>query len=156
MLYRIHLAWSVFKLEISVVMGTDCTYSCNSIYHTITTTETGQLVPFPTRTPFLPNSYPIFTNSYLCTISTRSLCIMTNSYLSYVLRPTRTLFILHVNVSYLFYIVWPTFFSSPDPKGHVSYCHHLASVVRSKTFQSSKEPLKQMGPNVAGMFICMV
>jgi hypothetical protein len=22
-----------------------------------------------------------------------------------------------------------TFFSSPDPKGHVSYCHHLASVV---------------------------
>ena len=21
------------------------------------------------------------------------------------------------------------FFSSPDPKGHVSYCHHLASVV---------------------------
>jgi len=21
-------------------------------------------------------------------------------------------------------------FSSPDPKGHVSYCHHLASVVR--------------------------
>ena len=23
-----------------------------------------------------------------------------------------------------------TFFSSPDPKGHVRYCHHLASVVR--------------------------
>ena len=22
------------------------------------------------------------------------------------------------------------FFSSPDPKGHVRYCHHLASVVR--------------------------
>ena len=23
----------------------------------------------------------------------------------------------------------PSLFSSPDPKGHVSYCHHLASVV---------------------------
>jgi hypothetical protein len=30
-------------------------------------------------------------------------------------------------------------FSSPDPKGHVSYCHHLASVVvvRRKLFQKS-------------------
>ena len=25
-------------------------------------------------------------------------------------------------------------FSSPDPKGHVRYCHHLASVVRPLTF----------------------
>ena len=35
------------------------------------------------------------------------------------------------------------FFSSPDPKGHVSYCHHLASVVvvRRKLFQKSS-PLK--------------
>ena len=24
----------------------------------------------------------------------------------------------------------PSLFSSPDPKGHVRYCHHLASVVR--------------------------
>ena len=34
-------------------------------------------------------------------------------------------------------------FSSPDPKGHVSYCHHLASVVvvRRKLFQKSS-PLK--------------
>ena len=23
---------------------------------------------------------------------------------------------------------WPILFSSPDPKGHVRYCHHLASV----------------------------
>ena len=30
-------------------------------------------------------------------------------------------------------------FSSPDPKGHVSHCHHLASVVvvRRKLFQKS-------------------
>ena len=40
-------------------------------------------------------------------------------------------------------------FSSPDPKGQVSYCHHLASVVRRKHFQKSS-PLKvldQWKPN---------
>jgi hypothetical protein len=44
------------------------------------------------------------------------------------------------------------FFSSPNPKGHVSYCHHLASVVvvRRKLFQKSS-PLKvqdQWKPNL--------
>jgi hypothetical protein len=42
------------------------------------------------------------------------------------------------------------FFSSPDPKGHVSYSHHLASVVRRKLFQKSS-PLKvldQWKPNL--------
>ena len=42
------------------------------------------------------------------------------------------------------------FISSPDPKGHVSYCHHLASVVRHKRFQKSS-PLKvldQWKPNL--------
>ena len=43
-------------------------------------------------------------------------------------------------------------FSSPGPKGHVSYCHHLASVVvvRRKLFQKSS-PLKlldQLKPNL--------
>ena len=43
-------------------------------------------------------------------------------------------------------------FSSPDPKGDVSYCHHLASVVvvRHKLFQKSS-PLKvldQWKPNL--------
>ena len=41
-------------------------------------------------------------------------------------------------------------FSSPDPKGHMSYCHHLASVVRRKLFQKSS-PLKvqdQWKPNL--------
>jgi hypothetical protein len=49
-------------------------------------------------------------------------------------------------------------FSSPDPKGHVSYCHHLVSVVvvrrpsvvRRKLFQKSS-PLKvldQWKPNL--------
>jgi hypothetical protein len=40
--------------------------------------------------------------------------------------------------------------SSPDPKGQVSYCHHLASVVRRKLFQKSS-PLKvldQWKPNL--------
>ena len=48
--------------------------------------------------------------------------------------------------------VYLFFFSSPDPKGHVSYCHHLASVVvvRRKLFQKSS-PLKvldQWKPNL--------
>ena len=41
-------------------------------------------------------------------------------------------------------------FSSPDPKGQVSYSHHLASVVRRKLFQKSS-PLKvidQWKPNL--------
>ena len=41
-------------------------------------------------------------------------------------------------------------FSSPDPKDHVSYCHHLASVVRRKLFKKSS-PLKvlnQWKPNL--------
>ena len=44
----------------------------------------------------------------------------------------------------------PELFSSPDPKGHMSYCHHLASVVRRKLFQKSS-PLKvldQWKPNM--------
>jgi hypothetical protein len=42
------------------------------------------------------------------------------------------------------------FISSPDPKGQVSYCHHLASIVRRKLFQKSS-PLKvldQWKPNL--------
>ena len=30
--------------------------------------------------------------------------------------------------------LFSSFFSSPGPKGHVRYCHHLASVVRLLTF----------------------
>ena len=44
----------------------------------------------------------------------------------------------------------PYIISSPDPKGHVSYCYHLASVVRRKLFQKSS-PLKvldQWKPNL--------
>ena len=41
-------------------------------------------------------------------------------------------------------------FSSPDPKGHVRYCHHLASVVRPLTFSYFNLLLwNQMEPNLA-------
>jgi hypothetical protein len=39
-LYRVHLAWAEFELTTLVVIGTDCTCSCKSNYHTITTTTT--------------------------------------------------------------------------------------------------------------------
>jgi hypothetical protein len=43
-------------------------------------------------------------------------------------------------------------FSSPDPKGHVSYCHQLASVVvvRRKLFQKSS-PLKVLMETKLGL-----
>ena len=37
MLYRVHLAWAGFELTMLVVIGTDCTGSCKSKYHTIMT-----------------------------------------------------------------------------------------------------------------------
>ena len=47
------------------------------------------------------------------------------------------------------------FISSPGPKVHVNYCHHLASVVcKLFTFQaSSPKPLGRLEPNLAGMFL---
>ena len=56
----------------------------------------------------------------------------------------------------------PPLFSSPGPKVHVNYCHHLASVVcrlssvvcKLFTFQaSSPKPLGRLEPNLAGMFL---
>jgi hypothetical protein len=55
-----------------------------------------------------------------------------------------------ISIWFKFMIMW-LFFSSPGPKGQVSYCHHLASVVvRRKLFQRSS-PLKlldQLEPNL--------
>ena len=42
MLYRVHLAMEGFEFTI-VVIGTDCTCSCKSKYHTITTTTAPKL-----------------------------------------------------------------------------------------------------------------
>jgi hypothetical protein len=38
-LYWAHLAWAGVELTTLVVIGTDCTGSCKSNYHTITTTK---------------------------------------------------------------------------------------------------------------------
>jgi hypothetical protein len=40
-----------------------------------------------------------------------------------------------------------SFFSSPDPKGHVRYCHHLASVVCPLTFHILIYSSETNGPN---------
>jgi hypothetical protein len=48
----------------------------------------------------------------------------------------------------------PPFFSSSNPKGHVSFCHHFASVVRPSTITKTYSPLKPLGhlrPNFGGM-----
>jgi hypothetical protein len=36
------------------------------------------------------------------------------------------------------YLIAVLLFSSPDPKGHVRYCHHLASVVRHPSVGSKE------------------
>jgi hypothetical protein len=38
MLYRVHTAWAGFELTTLVLIGTDCTCSCKSNYHTMMTT----------------------------------------------------------------------------------------------------------------------
>jgi len=37
-LYRVHIVWAGFELTTSVVIGTDCIYSCKSYYNTTTAT----------------------------------------------------------------------------------------------------------------------
>ena len=44
------------------------------------------------------------------------------------------------------YTFFPVF-SSPDPKGHVRYCHYLASVVRPLTFHILIYSSETTGPN---------
>ena len=40
MFYRVHVAWAGFELTTLVVIGTDCTCSCKSNFHTMTATVT--------------------------------------------------------------------------------------------------------------------
>ena len=44
-------------------------------------------------------------------------------------------------------VTYALLFSSPDPKGHVRYCHHLASVVRPLTFHILIYSSETTGPN---------
>jgi hypothetical protein len=41
-----------------------------------------------------------------------------------------SLFNCYIKLAFRFRSFHIAFFSSPDPKGHVRYCHHLASIVR--------------------------
>jgi hypothetical protein len=59
-------------------------------------------------------------------LPTRTLFLPTHTFVPYqlvlyVLWPTRTLIILHVNVSYLFYIVWPISVITKLPNSEQSY-----------------------------------
>ena len=45
------------------------------------------------------------------------------------------------------------FFSSPDPKGHVSYCHHLSSVCKLFKKSSPLKPLGQFKPSLAWIIL---
>ena len=61
----------------------------------------------------------------------------------------------YLNKAYFKLFLELTFFSSPGPKVHVNYCHHLSSVVcKLFTFQaSSPKPLSRLEPNLVGMFL---
>ena len=48
---------------------------------------------------------------------------------------------------FLFIVMIVSHFSSPDPKGQVRYCHHLASVVRPLTFHILIYSSETTGPN---------
>jgi len=62
MLYRVHFAWTGFELTTLVVIGTDCTGSCKSNYHTITT----KTPPLKTRLIIKFNKYISGEGIYTC------------------------------------------------------------------------------------------
>ena len=47
MLHRVHITLVVFELTALVVIGTDCTCSCKSNYHTLTTTTALKVICLP-------------------------------------------------------------------------------------------------------------
>ena len=50
---------------------------------------------------------------------------------------------------YIFVLI----FNSPDPKGHVRYCHHLASVCKLFQKSSPLKPLGQFKPTLAWIIL---
>ena len=68
MLYWVHLVWTGFEFTTLVVIGTDCTGSYNSNYHTITTTT----VPFhkgKNSRDIEPLTLTLFDKRIVCLIS---------------------------------------------------------------------------------------
>ena len=53
----------------------------------------------------------------------------------------------HVEITSPLKVQFQMIFSSPDPKGHVRYCHHLASVVSPLTFHILIYSSETTGPN---------
>jgi hypothetical protein len=49
LLYRVHFAWAGYKLTALAVIGTDCTGSCKSNYHTIMTMTAPKLLRIEIR-----------------------------------------------------------------------------------------------------------
>jgi hypothetical protein len=105
------------------------------------------------RLAFLPVS-KVHTNKYIsCLLTMYVYCLhkfpeFVFSKLNFCMKNLKFTYILYM------YLSCPicSIFSSPDPKGQVSYCHHLASVVvvRRTLFQKSP-PLKvldQWKPNL--------
>jgi len=65
MLYWIHLAMSGIQITTLVVIGTDCTGSCKSNYHTIMTMTARQLVIYYCLTVYvMKNNYILYTLKY--------------------------------------------------------------------------------------------
>jgi hypothetical protein len=59
MLYRVHLAYAGFELTTLVVICTDCTGSCKSNYHTITTTTAPEITMTSLSEHINPYTKPI-------------------------------------------------------------------------------------------------
>ena len=87
MFYRVLLAMNRFELTILMAIGTDCTGSCKSNYHTITTTTT------PTAN-WTTNAHKLsfIRNGVLCRFSAKSLTFHTHMRQSFASRPRTSLY----------------------------------------------------------------
>jgi len=64
-----------------------------------------------------------------------------------VLFEWRSFIYIYIFWQFLWDLIPISLFSSPDPKSHVRYCHHLASVVRPLTFHILIYSSETTGPN---------
>jgi hypothetical protein len=85
MLYRVLLAMNRFELTILMAIGTNCTGSCKSNYHTITTTTTANWTTNAHKLSFIRNGV-------LCRFSAKSLTFHTHMKQSFASRPRTSLY----------------------------------------------------------------